>query len=269
MLPASNNFWLRQMTMSERRRIKFVRALISGAIARREVSGLFRIIGSAGSPSLDASEVRTLSSDGILLMEKDQCKASALAKNWLRRKISSTGDPADQHRHIVQQRDGTVLNFNESPLARLAVGSANAKPFLQHHHVLAGERLRALVERAQMMERTTMSYDPNRLPSKGKTGKRGMDLNDAAIDARTELHAILSALPPDCASAVMDVCGFLKGLQLVERERQWPRRSAKLVLRVGLEQLARHFGFSQVATGAPCGRLRVWLDEEARPDKFE
>jgi len=89
-----------------------------------------------------------------------------------------------------------------------------------------------------------------------------------AADARRALAEIDRALPRDCAGVVFDVCGLLKGLQEVERDRGWPRRSAKLVLRIGLEQLAQHYGFGPVARGRAIAQVRQWMDDGARPGVF-
>lgn len=65
---------------------------------------------------------------------------------------------------------------------------------------------------------------------------------DSAIDARERLEKALQVVGPDLAGVLSDVCCFLKGLELVERERRWPPRSAKLMLRTGLDLLTRHYG---------------------------
>ena len=86
-----------------------------------------------------------------------------------------------------------------------------------------------------------------------------------ALDARRMLDDMSRRLPADCAGVVLDVCGLLKGLQEVELERGWPRRSAKLVLRIGLEQLAQHYGMAGEAHGPEHGRQCTWIGPEGRP----
>ncbi|MGZ5896925.1 MAG: DUF6456 domain-containing protein [Xanthobacteraceae bacterium] len=44
----------------------------------------------------------------------------------------------------------------------------------------------------------------------------------------------------------------------VERERIWPARSAKIVLQLGLDRLARHYGLGDVARGKSRTVVRVW-----------
>jgi hypothetical protein len=133
--------------------------------------------------------------------------------------------------------------------------------------VEAGERVRKLAERAQLQPRVTMSYSAAHTAG-GKAAARPAEISDLAADSRRQLDDIARLLPRDCAGVVLDVCGLLKGLQTVESERGWPRRSAKLVLRIGLEQLAQHYGLAAVAVGRESRRARVWLGPGARPDRF-
>jgi hypothetical protein len=62
------------------------------------------------------------------------------------------------------------------------------------------------------------------------------------------------------------VCCFLKGLETVESERHWPQRSAKVVLKVALRALARHYGIMSETEGRAGGRLQHWGAPDFRPD---
>jgi hypothetical protein len=202
---------------------------------------------------LDAAAVAALVSAGVLSGTADECRALPEARSWVRRQLLVAEPFADQHRQTMGTGAGPRINLDESPLARLAVGSRGAAPYLLPHQVEAGERLRRLVDRAHLQARVTMRYSSQ--PGGGGTAD---DIGDMALDARRRLADISRVLPADCAGVVLDVCGLLKGLQLVETERGWPKRSAKLVLRIGLEQLARHFGLTPEAVGAEGGRVRGW-----------
>ena len=68
---------------------------------------------------------------------------------------------------------------------------------------------------------------------------------------------------PEFAGVLLDVCCFLKGLEDVERERRWPLRSAKVVLQLGLDRLARHYGFASEARGRARAPIRTWLDADS------
>jgi hypothetical protein len=103
------------------------------------------------------------------------------------------------------------------------------------------------------------------VPADRKAGNGAGDISDLAADARRAVADIHRDLPTECAGVVIDVCGWLKGLQEVERERGWPRRSAKLVLRIGLDQLAHIYGIGPYAVGRDKGRSRHWLEDGARP----
>ena len=224
---------------------RFVRAVVAGAESRRGSGGV-----EAAGVFLPDAELRDLAEAGVLF---DDGRPRPEARGWLKRQMLDEDAFAAQHRTEATTPQGLRLNLDESPLARLASG---AEPFLAPHQVAAGERVRKLCERARLQPRVTMSYSAAHTAG-GKGASQAQDITDMAAEARRQLAGLHRALPDDCAGVVLDVCGLLKGLQQVETERRWPRRSAKLVLRIGLEQAARHFGLAAVAVGKGA-RSRMW-----------
>lgn len=238
---------------------RFVRGLLGGMTAERRGAAYVLADGRRAT----ASQITALISSGAVAGSDCECRANAETRNWLKRARLDADAFAGQHRVTGTTPDGAAINLAESPLARLAAGEA---AFLERHHVEAGERIRRLVERAQLQPRLTMTYSASR--TAGNQQQTATDISDLAADARKALADIHHLLPRDCAGVVLDVCGLLKGLQEVERDRGWPRRSAKLVLRIGLEQLAQHYGLGPSAVGRPSRKPRIWQDDGARPDKF-
>ncbi|MAU94409.1 MAG: hypothetical protein CMP81_00770 [Fulvimarina sp.] len=147
------------------------------------------------------------------------------------------------------------FNEEETPLTRLATRRGRGgEPFLSAGEAMAGERIRADFTRAQMTPSIGQRWDAMpRAPRHGGS----LDLSDTAIDAKRRVSEACTAIGPELSGLVLDVCCFLKGLETVERERQWPARSAKLLLKTGLAILARHYGFDRDDANRE-GRIRRW-----------
>jgi hypothetical protein len=178
-----------------------------------------------------------------------------------------------QHLSLVQRRiatehgrDAVTVDEGESPLAWLARRHArDGRALIEPHQLQAGERLRADFTYAHLMPRTTSNW-----ASPVATDCRSGPLvfgaavaTDAMIAARQRVHHALDAVGPEFAGLLVDVCCFLKGLADVERERTWPARAAKVVLQLGLERLARHYGYAGAARGRSRAPVRTWLAEDA------
>lgn len=245
------------MARADIRGVRFVRALLPDHTARMENDG-YAVQRVDRVARLDRAAAVELAGAGVLMLSAAVCVAGPRARDWLAANAADKGTTASE---ALPEVAPTVLySLDESPLARLAVARDGEPAFLLAHQVAAGERVRKLVERARLGPRMTMSYDANRIAGGGGPAAAN-DLSDSAVDARRKLDTVAALLPADCRGVVFDVCGLLKGLQTVETERGWPRRSAKMVLRIGLEQLALHWGLSAQARGNESGRVGGWLEE--------
>lgn len=160
-----------------------------------------------------------------------------------------------------------LCNEGESPLAWLARRKdRDGRPFLAPSHVEAGERFRRDVTQALILQRVTANWEAA-IASARRSGDAGVHVTEVAIDARRRLSAAFEAVGPDLAGLLTDVCGYLKGLELVESERGWPQRSAKVVLKIALERLALHYGLANEAQARASSRGLVhWGADDYRPE---
>ena len=127
-------------------------------------------------------------------------------------------------------RTKVVVDENESPLAWLARRRGrDGRMMIEPHQLQAGERLRSEFTRAHLMPRTTSNWS-NPVPSGRRSGgHQASFLPDSVITARQRLHHALDAVGPEFSGLLVDVCCFLKRLEVTERERGWPARSAKIM----------------------------------------
>jgi hypothetical protein len=160
-----------------------------------------------------------------------------------------------------------MANLDESPLAWLRRHRGrDGRPLIGAAEFAAGERLRSDFTRAQMMPRITSNWTAS-IAERRRDGTAGAaaDLNEVAIEARRRVRRALDFVGPDFANILVDFCCFLKSVEEIEKSRAWPSRSAKVVLRLALASLSRHYGLSDVARGNARGALRHWGADDYRP----
>jgi hypothetical protein len=200
--------------------------------------------------------LRDAVSRGLMVIRRSAAALTEAGVSYLRRDRGDGEAWLAQPGGISQAvviHDGTLkattINEGESPLARLRKLKDRAgRPWLGDPQFAAGERLRRDFELAQVQPSISAARQFG-----GIGGGRGPDpgaLGDLVLDSRRRVTAAIEALEYSLAGVVLDVCCFLKGLEQVERERLWPPRSAKLMLRVGLSMLARHYGYDNDCAGS-------------------
>lgn len=155
------------------------------------------------------------------------------------------------------------IDVAESPLAWLHRRRDRAgRPFVDAAGFAAGERLRADLTIAQILPRTTANWTASVSRDRRAPPDPSAAMTDAVVAARQRVSRALDAVGPDFAGLLVDVCGFLKGLEQVEGERQWPARSGKLILKLALARLAEHYGLRREARGpARSTGIQVWVAE--------
>ena len=168
----------------------------------------------------------------------------------------------------VAMVDGGVqtvaLNLDKSPLASLMRRKGrDGAPFLTAEEYNAGERLRADFTRGCMMQRVSANWSAA-VSGGRRGGNDGLaNLTDQALAARQRLDKALASVGPELSGVLIDICCYLKGVEQVEMERQWPQRSAKLLLKAALGSLARHYN---PAPRPVSGGIRHWGGEGYRPE---
>jgi len=133
-------------------------------------------------------------------------------------------------------------NLAESPVAVLGRRrDKDGKVFLEQDLVEAAERLREDFELAQMGPRVAQNWD--RFLTGSDRGGFHSDSGGAAGPraARDRVALALRDLGPGLGDVALRVCCFLEGIEAAERRMGWAARSGKIVLRIALQRLRRHY----------------------------
>ncbi len=190
---------------------------------------------------------------------------SDIGAAFLRRSLSGTDPFARQHQ-IMKPRlvkgEGNVkrtvqANVGETPLGWLRNRKGgDGAALLTAAEFEAGERFREDFTKAGLSARVTADWSlaPGTAPKRG--GAAQFEITDMALAARQRFAKAVEAAGPGLNDVLIEVCCHLHGLEEAERGLNWPKRSAKVVLKIGLGRLARHYGLVPVETRK--GRVRSW-----------
>ncbi|WP_420858841.1 DUF6456 domain-containing protein [Marivivens marinus] len=149
--------------------------------------------------------------------------------------------------------DGRGMRYalGESPLIGLSRRrDKDGQPFLTRDLVAAGERLREDFELANMGPKVTTDWTGFLTgPSRGVGGGG----QGGAEAAHGRVAAALADLGPGLGDVVLRCCCFLEGLEQAEKKLGWAARSGKIVLRIALQRLRRHYEETQGKYGPKIG----------------
>ncbi len=151
---------------------------------------------------------------------------------WAEREIV---DPENRRRRAR-------VNIAESPMLMLARRRGpDGKAFLTPDMVAAGERLREDFELASMGPRVAQNWDRFLTAGSDRGVPAGAGFGGGNDKARERVGAALRDLGPGMGDLVLRVCCFLEGIEMTERRLGWSARSGKVVLRLALMRLDRHY----------------------------
>ncbi|WP_319022444.1 MULTISPECIES: DUF6456 domain-containing protein [unclassified Meridianimarinicoccus] len=164
--------------------------------------------------------------------------------------LHESADPfAGQHRHmdpVAQSPSGRrrrpCYNLSESPLSALARRKdKSGQPFLTDDLVAAGERLREDFEMSQLGPQVAQNWANILSEPQSDMDWASTCGNATSEAARRRVMAALEELGAGLGDVVLRCCCFLEGIETTEKSMGWSARSGKVVLRIALQRLKRHY----------------------------
>ncbi len=129
-----------------------------------------------------------------------------------------------------------IVNLAESPLSWL-----HARGHVTDIQRAAGEFLRSDYERAQLGPKVTMRWEGGLSKTRRRSAPRDLFQSEAVIAAKLRFDGAMSHLGSGLSDIAWRVICAGETMGGAERELNWPRRSAKLVLGLALDRLAAYY----------------------------
>ena len=263
----------RRRELAEKAAARLLRLLGNSGCRLSGEGGEMHVATPAGTTSAVAPDVlATCLARGLSVRRGDRLFATREARSWLRRFIADREEAfLEQHRTVAtteigmgQDRRTVTVNATVSPLSALArLKDRAGAAWLSPDTVIAGERLARDFHYGALQPRVTQSYEARAGEGSRPGPGAAAELKDSVVAARQRVARAVEAMGPELSGVALDVCCFEKGLETVERERLWPPRSAKLMLKTALLQLHRHYN---PPAPEPRRRSHAWGGEGYRPE---
>jgi len=255
-----------------KRLLKILATKRSRGLSAQHVEGKFAIEFRGRMHHFSCTFVADLLKQKYITTHEQRICISDLGLQWLEQEMGLSACSADLSvastgvRIKQKQSRQPEYNVSESPLTRLyARRTATGRSYISDTQFEAGERFRKDFECGRLQPNISANYHRAMAGSSKTAGSAGAhEISDFALDARKRVTRAIEALGPDLSGVAVDICCFLKGLELVESERRWPPRSAKLMLRTALSTLSRHYGISRSERKAS-SEIIAWGSEGYRP----
>lgn len=170
------------------------------------------------------------------------------------RRLAAQGENAalgfgDAHAKMMREADWDIATFEPSSRDRVAVApklesplvglsrrrEKDGQPFLSRALVATGERLREDFELAKMGRDIPRNLADFLATAPLSDGPKG------AAAGHLRVQAAMKDIGAGLADVAFHCCCLLEGLELTEKEMGWSARSGKIVLRIALQRLKRHY----------------------------
>lgn len=191
-------------------------------------------------------------------------------------KLGGNNPHARQHRllktHTIRGDAGEPIdvtsNLTESPLGWLATRRGkDGMPLITTEQLEAGERFRGDFERGSLMGSIGRNWERLALPQSHQkgAGSEGLSTTEGGMAARQRFYRALGGVGEELAPVLVLVCCEQRGLEETEKKMGWPKRTGKVVLKMALNQLARHYGFIGTSGNGKAAPLQHWGEADYRP----
>ncbi len=140
----------------------------------------------------------------------------------------------------------TQVNVATSPLLRLfRQKNELGERFLSPVEFAAGQKLRQDYAASAMGRMSCSNWmRVGRASGAASADSCFYDGNAGSMDARKRVMAALQAVGPVLDRVLFSTLIREQGLSAQEQDRQWPKSSSKIVLKIALSRLAYHYGLS-------------------------